>query len=92
MSPAGPPGQGKPGVRIDRLALRVAGLDEGAARALARLVAERLADGALRPAGSADLDHLRIEVTASAAERARQDLLARRIVSELGHALGEAIS
>ena len=44
---AGPAGE----VHIDRLALRVAGLDEDAARALARLVAEGLTPGMLRPAG-----------------------------------------
>ena len=36
-------GAAEPAVHIDRLALRVAGLDEGAARTLARLVAEGLA-------------------------------------------------
>ena len=57
-------------VHIDRLVLRVAGLDEDAARALARLVAEGLAPGMLRPAGTAGLDSLRLEVTAAAPTRA----------------------
>jgi hypothetical protein len=74
-------------VRIDRLALRVAGLDEDAARALARLVAEGLAPGMLRPAGHAGLDSLQVEVTADPAEQDRPDLLARRIVAELGRVL-----
>jgi hypothetical protein len=89
MSPAaGRPGGGAgPAVHVDRLALRVAGLDEAAARTLARLVAEGLAPGMLRSAGNAGLDHLRIEVTACAADRDRPDLLARRITSELGRVL-----
>jgi hypothetical protein len=74
-------------VHIDRLALRVAGLDEEAAHALARLVAEGLAPGVLRPAGLAGLDSLRVELTASAADRGRPDLLARRIVDEIGRVL-----
>ena len=49
--PAGPEGAGD--VHVGRLALRVSGLDEDAARALARLVAERLTADLLRPAGAA---------------------------------------
>jgi len=74
-------------VHIDRLALRVAGLDEDAARALARLVAEGLAPGVLRPAGLAGLGSLQIGVRASAGDQGRPDLLARRIVDEIGRAL-----
>ncbi len=94
MSPAarfpadGPgPGTAEPAVHIDRLALRVAGLDEAAARTLARLVAEGLAPDVLRSAGNAGLDHLQIEVTASAADQGKPDPLARRIISELGRVL-----
>ena len=85
MSPAA----GRPAgdVHIDRLALRVAGLDEDAARALARLVAEGLAPGVLRPAGLAGLDSLQVELTASAADQGRPDRLARRIVDEIGRVL-----
>ena len=85
MSPAG----GAPGgdVHIDRLALRVAGLDEDAARALARLIAEGLAPRVLRPVGLADLDRLQVEVQAGAGGQDRPDLLARRIVDEIGRAL-----
>ena len=79
------PGRGD--VHIDRLALRVAGLDEDAARALARLVAEGLAPGMLRPAGLAGLDSLRVEVQAGAADQGQPDLLARRIVDEIGRVL-----
>jgi hypothetical protein len=80
VSPAGE-------VRIDRLVLRAAGLDEGAARLLARLVAEGLTPGLLRGAGLADLDSLRVEVQASAADQGKPDLLARRIVDEVGRVL-----
>jgi hypothetical protein len=76
-----------PTVHVDRLRLRVAGLDEGAARALARLVAESLEPDVLGLAGTAGLGRLQINVTASAAEQGRPDLLARRIASELGRAL-----
>ena len=82
--PAGPAGD----VHIDRLALRVAGLDEDAARALARLVAEGLAPGLLRPAGAAGLELIcRSRSTASAADQGNPDLLARRIVDEIGRVL-----
>jgi len=74
-------------VRIDRLTLRAAGLDEDAARVLARLVAERLTPGLLRPPGLAGVDSLRIAVRAAAAEQTNPDLLARRIVDEIGRVL-----
>jgi hypothetical protein len=74
-------------VRIGRLALRVAGLDEDAARVLARLVAERLTPGLLRPPGLAGLNSLHVKVQAGAAEQGDGDLLARRIVDEIGRVL-----
>ena len=80
---AGPAGD----VRLGRLALRAAGLDEDAARLLGRLVAEGLAPGLLRAAGLAGLDSLHVEVQASAADQGEPDLLARRIVDEIGRAL-----
>lgn len=77
-------------VRIDRLALRVAGLDEDAARELARLVAERLAPGMLWPAGQASVHHLAVEVPADATNQSTPqppDLLAQRIVAQIGRVL-----
>jgi hypothetical protein len=74
-------------VHIDRLALRVSGLDEGAARALARLVAERLAAGLLRPAGAAGLDSLTVEVTARDSDLTEPDALAQRIADQVRRAL-----
>ena len=80
---AGPTGD----VRIGRLALRVADLDEDAARVLARLVAERLTPGLLRSPGLAGLDSLHVEVQAGAAEQGDPDLLAQCIVDEIGRVL-----
>jgi hypothetical protein len=74
-------------VRIDRLTLRVTGLDEDGARVLGRLVAEGLAPGILRPAGIAGLDSLPVEVQADAVDQGKPDLLARRIVDEIGRVL-----
>jgi hypothetical protein len=74
-------------IRIDRLALRAAGLDEDAARLLARLVAEGLAPGQLRSTGLAGISSLHVEVQADAAEQGKPDLLARRIIGEIGRVL-----
>ena len=83
MSPAaGRPADRGPELRVDRLALQVTGLDEGAARTLGRLVAEGLASGL--PAAAGDLGLVRIQLTADAAEQGRPELLARRIVEEFG--------
>jgi len=85
--PAAEPSAGEPAAHIDRLGIRVTGIDQAAAGTLARLVAEGLAPDLVRSAANAGLDHLRIEVTASAADQTRPELLARRITSELGRAL-----
>lgn len=82
-----PPAAGPADVRIDRIALRAAGLDEDAARSLARLVAEGLAPGLPRPGVLTGVDALRVEVQAGAAEQTNPDLLAQRIISEIGRAL-----
>jgi len=73
--------------RVDRLALRVTGLDEAQARALACLVAEGIAPGLPELAGS-DLGRVRLRVTATAAQQGRPELLARLIASELSRVLG----
>ena len=90
MSPAAArPGVSPPSgdIHIDRLALRVTGLDEGAARELAYLVAAGLAPGLLRAAGDAGLGRLQVTAAAEPADQDRPDLLARRIVSEVGRVL-----
>jgi hypothetical protein len=77
---------GEPGdVHIERLALRVAGLDEDAAVALARLVAEGLAPGLAGYGGLAGAGGLHVEVTAPG--QGGPDILARRIVDEIGRVL-----
>jgi hypothetical protein len=73
-------------VRVERLALRVAGLDEDAARTLATLVAEGLAPGMLRAAEVAGLDGLRVQVDLDAAVANDPDLLARQIIAAIGRA------
>jgi hypothetical protein len=88
---AGPAGGGPGGsggeVRVDRLALRVTGLDEGAARTLARLVAEKLAAGLPPLTGSASLGSLRAEVQLGAGEEAGPDVMAGRIADQVGRLL-----
>jgi hypothetical protein len=74
-------------VDIRRLALRVAGLDQDAARTLARLVAQGLAPGMFQPAGAAGLDLLRVEVRASTDEYERPELLARHILARISQEL-----
>lgn len=73
-------------IHIDRLTLRVAGLDEDAARALGRLVAEGLTPGMLRSAGGTGLDCLQVQVQADT-EHSTPDLLAPRIVDAIGRTL-----
>jgi hypothetical protein len=70
---------------IDRLRLRVAGLDEGAARHLASLVGEGLAPSLQLPPGSTTIETLRIELGAHTGEA--PGLLSRRIVDAIGRAL-----
>jgi hypothetical protein len=87
---AGAAAEVAPGVHLERLALRVAGLDEAAAVALARLVAQRLAPGLLRVPGAAGLDSLKVEVRAEAVAAVAPDQLAERIVDQIGRALARA--
>lgn len=88
MNPAaGRPADPGPEVHVDRLALRVAGLDENAARTLARLIAEGLVPGLPELTGG-NLGRVRVQVTADAAEAGRPELLARRIADELSRVLG----
>jgi hypothetical protein len=79
-------------IRIDRLRLRAAGLDEDAARVLARLVADGLAAGeflteATAGLGARGFGSLGVQVAADQADQASPDLLARRIVAGIGRAL-----
>jgi hypothetical protein len=74
-------------VHVDRLALRVSGLDEGAARALAYLVAEKLSAGLLQSAGAAGLASFEVEVKLDHGDRATPDVLAQRIADQVGRVL-----
>lgn len=86
-SPAAPAAGGAGDVRLDRLSLRVAGLDEDAACHLAKLVAQGLAPGMLRPPGSAGLDSLKVEVAGRPGDDAEPEALAARIVDAIGRSL-----
>jgi hypothetical protein len=74
-----------PRLTIDRLRLRAAGLDEGAARRLATLVGQGLAPSLQLPTGTAAVDTLRIEVTARTGES--PEALSQRIAEMIGRAL-----
>jgi hypothetical protein len=86
-APVNPPAAGGAGPRltIERLRLRGAGLDEGAARHLATLVGEALAPSLQLPAGATVIDTLRIEVAAHTAQS--PEMLSRRIVDAIGRTL-----
>jgi hypothetical protein len=72
-------------VHIERLRLRASGLDEDAARHLARLVAERLAAGEFPVTGSPAIASLLVEVKPGAkpGQKDDHDDLATRIVEEI---------
>jgi hypothetical protein len=86
-APAGTPaaGDAAPRLTIERLRLRAAGLDEGAARHLATLVGEALAPSLQLPTGSTAIDAIHVEMVAHAGEG--PELLSRRIVDAIGRAL-----
>ena len=71
-------------VSVDRLALRVPGLDQAGAHALARLVAEELAVDLVAAGASGRLETIRVDITADPTNPA---LLAHRIAGEVGHTL-----
>ncbi len=73
-------------VRIDRLSLHVAGLDEDAARELAQLVARNLAPGMFPLAGTSAIESLQVRVQ-GAPGKDDQAALARHIADEIGRAL-----
>jgi hypothetical protein len=76
-------------VRIDRLRLRIAGMDADTARQFARLVAERIGTelAALPPAARpARLTSLQVAVPGQAGDN--QDSLAAAMATGVSHALG----
>ncbi len=85
----GPAGPGGPsGAEIDRLALRISGGGEDAARSLGRLVALGLADSLALPPGLGRIDQLRVQLPAEPGE-STQDL-AGRIVARLIEAINQS--
>lgn len=80
----------QPSLTIERLRLRATGLDEGAARRLATLVAEGLAPSLRLPPGRTAIDSLNVKVQARAGEG--PELLSRRIVDAIGNALGPSFA
>ncbi len=74
-------------VQLGRLSLRLAGLDDDAARRLATLVAEGLTPGMLRRAASCGPDSLRLDVAGGYRDAEEPEVLARRIVDAIGRAL-----
>jgi hypothetical protein len=68
-------------VEIERISLRVTGMDPIEARALARAIAAGLAPTLSLAPGEASLDHLRVEVQAKPGDD--RDALARRAVARL---------
>ena len=82
----GPAGVG--GTEIDRLALRISGGGEDAARSLGRLVALGLADSLALPPGRGRIDQLRVQLPAEPGE-STQDL-AGRIVARLIEAINQS--
>ena len=69
------------GVEIERISIRVPGLERDAARRLGQLVAERLAPSLQLGPGEASLDRLRVEVAARPAES--PESLAARIAAQI---------
>lgn len=78
-------GDGAPRLTIERLRLRAAGLDEGAARHLATLVGEGLAPSLALPVGASSIHTLDVEVAAHPGDSV--ELLSRRIIEAIGRAL-----
>jgi hypothetical protein len=79
------PTEQAPRLTIDRMRLRVAGLDEGAARHLATLIGEALVPSLQLPVGSTAIETLQLDVPAQAGES--PELLSQRIVDAIGRAL-----
>jgi hypothetical protein len=79
-----------PELAVEHLRLRVQGIDEGAARRLAELVAQGLGPGLILPVGLDAISTLEVEVRAQPDEGT--DALSRRIVEAVGRALATAPS
>jgi len=76
-------------IDIDRISLRVEGVERGTARRLARLVAERLVPALELSAGEASLERLRVELTAMPSED--PDSIATRVATVVALRLGQTL-
>lgn len=72
--------------RIDRLALRLSGMGEPEGRALAALVAERLAAADLGPRGAAEIESVRVHLRAGS--NTAPPRLAEQIAEAIARQLG----
>lgn len=77
-----------PEITIERLSLRVSGIDAEQAQRLARLVAARLAPAVALGPAEGSLEHLHVALEARAGER--EEVLAGRIVERLAPLIGGA--
>ena len=73
-------------VEIDRISIRVPGVERDLGRRLGQLVAERLAPSLQLGPGEASLDRLQVEVTARPAES--PESLAARIAAQVALLIG----
>jgi hypothetical protein len=77
-----------PAVQIDRISIRVPGVDRDLGRRLGQLVAERLAPSLQLGPGEASLARLHVELTAQPAEGTES--LAARIAAQVSLLIGAA--
>lgn len=78
-----------PNIDIDRISLRVEGIDRAAARRLGRLVAERLAPALALFPGEGAFERLEVELTALPSED--PDSIAARVAGAVALRLGRTM-
>ena len=83
-------GHGGGEITIDRISLRVTGMDPLEAKVLARAVAQRLAPALALAPGEASIPRLRVEVAAKRGERPEE--LAARAVARLAPLINRTAS
>jgi hypothetical protein len=76
-----------PVIQIDRLSIRVPGVERGLGRRLGQLVAERLASSLQLGPGEASFDRLHVELAADGAES--PEALAGRIAAQVALLIGD---
>ena len=77
-----------PAARVDRISIRVPGVERDLGPRLGRLVAEGLAPSLLLGPGEASLDFLRVQVAARPGESIES--LAGRVAAEVSRRFGES--